>query len=111
MRFLLDHDVPEEIAPCLRYWDHAVKTLREVLSPKTPDSKVFAEAQQSNRILLTCNRAHFLALARHALEPGADMAGLVVLIRRRPRQAECAHLLALLRRTGETGLVGNINLA
>ena len=34
-----------------------------------------------------------------------------ILIRRRTRQAECAHLLSLLRRADETGLIGNINLA
>jgi hypothetical protein len=36
---------------------------------------------------------------------------LIILIRRSTRQAECAHLLALLRKAGESGIQGNINLA
>jgi hypothetical protein len=36
---------------------------------------------------------------------------LIVLIRRRSRQAECAHLLTLLRGAGGDGLAGNVNFA
>jgi hypothetical protein len=37
--------------------------------------------------------------------------GLVVLIRRRSRQAECGNLLKLLREAGESGIAGKINFA
>jgi hypothetical protein len=52
-------------------------------------------------------------LARAAFEakPPHPFHGLIILIRRRTRQEECAHLLALLRRAGETGVARNINLA
>ncbi len=60
---------------------------------------------------MTCNRSHFLELAKLAIAGGRPFAGLIILIRRRTRQAECAHLLSLLRRAGEAGLAGNINLA
>jgi len=31
VKFLLDHDAPEEVAQLLRYWGHDVRKLREVL--------------------------------------------------------------------------------
>jgi hypothetical protein len=49
---------------------------------------------------------HFLPLAGAGPHPG-----LVILIRRKTRQAECAHLLRLLRSAGESGLAGNVNFA
>lgn len=55
---------------------------------------------------MTCNRDDFLALTSG--QPGT---GLIVLIRRRTRQAECAHLLALIEKAGEEGLRGNDNFA
>ena len=111
MRFLLDHDVPDEVARSLRYWGYEVKQLREVLPARTPDDAVFAHAQSEGSIIITCSRGHFLGLARQTLAQGQALSGLVVLIRRRSRQAECGHLLALLRRGGEDGLKGNINIA
>jgi len=111
VKFLLDHDVPDEVGQSLRYWNYEVKTLREVLPTTTPDEAVFAHAQIEGRIIITCNRAHFLGFARRALEEGKALAGLIILIRRRSRQAECAHLLALIRRAGESGLSGNITIA
>jgi hypothetical protein len=56
--------------------------------------------------VVTCNRQDLLELA--GAEPAA---GLVILNRRRTRQAECSHLLQLLAKAGETGLKGNINFA
>jgi predicted nuclease of predicted toxin-antitoxin system len=37
--------------------------------------------------------------------------GIIILIRRRSRLVECAHLLALLSRAGEYSLQSNINFA
>ena len=111
MKFLLDHDVPDEVEQLLRYWKHDVQRLREVLPVRTTDEVLFEFAQRAQRIIISCNRNHFLKLAREAVEKGNPLAGLIILIRRRTRQAECAHLLSLLRRAGEMGLTGNINLA
>ena len=111
MKFLLDHDVPDEVEQLLRYWQHDVRRLREVLPATTEDPGVFDFAQREQRIIITCNRNHFLALAKEAIANARGFAGLIVLIRRHTRQGECAHLLAFLRRAGEAGVAGNINLA
>lgn len=113
MKFLLDHDVPDEIAQVLKYVGHEVTLVREALAASASDAAVFAFAQTHRLIIVTCNRGHFLALARAAFdaEPPRPFSGLIILVRRRTRQAECAHLLALLRRAGESGLSGNINIA
>ncbi len=111
MRFLLDHDVPGDVAHLLRYWGHEVTVLRGVLPITTPDEEVFAHAQREGLTLISCNRAHFLVLAERAIQTQAAFAGLIILIRRRSRQAECAQLLRLLRQAGESGLSGNLNFA
>ena len=111
MQFLLDHDVPDEVGQVLRHWRHDVRMVREVLAVTAADQAVFELAQRKKCILISCNRNHFLKLARAAVSGERPFAGLIVLIRRRTRQSECAHLLALLRRAGESGVTGNINLA
>jgi predicted nuclease of predicted toxin-antitoxin system len=111
MKFLLDHDVPDEVEQLLRYWQHEVRRLREVLPVTTADHVIFEFAQRERRIIISCNRNHFLKLARDAVLKQQAFAGLIVLIRRRTRQSECAHLLFLLRRAGESGMSGNVNLA
>jgi len=111
LKFLLDHDVPEEVAQLLVYWGHDLQKLRDALPITTPDEAVFAHAQTNGRVIVSCNRNHFLALAQRAVEQGQSFPGLIILIRRRTRQSECAHLLTLLRRAGAAGLTGNINFA
>ena len=106
MKFLLDHDVPEEIYRTLRNQGHEAARIRDVLSIDTPDSAVFETAQASQQVMLTCNRQDFLQLAS-----SRQHEGLVVLVRRRSRQAEIAALLRLLRKAGETGLRHNVNFA
>ena len=86
-------------------------SLRHALPITTPDDEVFRHDQSESRLIVTCNRAHFLALAEQAVAVQQSFAGLIVLIRRRSRQAECGHLLQLLRRAGEPGLANNINFA
>ncbi len=56
--------------------------------------------------MITCNRDDFLKLAAK----GPHLR-LIILIRRRSPQAECANLLRLIRKAGEQGLQGNINFA
>ncbi len=111
MKFFLDHDLPDEVVRLLRYWNHDIQLLREALPITASDEVAFRHAQKEERIIITCNRSHFLALARDAISTKDPFAGLIVLIRRRTRQAECAHLLTLIRRAGEEGLKANINLA
>lgn len=62
---------------------------------------------EGTRIVITCNRAHFLALAT-ATE---TYPGLIVLNRRRTRTAEMSHVLTLLKNGGEQGLANNISFA
>jgi len=113
VKFLLDHDVPDEVARVLKHVGHEVTLVREALYARALDAEIFGFAQSHRLIIVTCNRDHFLALARAAFEaqPPQPFHGLIILVRRRTRQAECAHLLALLRRAGESGLSGNINVA
>jgi predicted nuclease of predicted toxin-antitoxin system len=104
---LLDHDVPADVAMVMHQRGHDVVELRNLLPTDTPDEMVWARAGSDGRVMVSCNRAHFLALAM------ATQAhpGLIILVRRRTRQAECAAVLGLLRRTGESGLANNINNA
>lgn len=96
---------------CSGNWGHEVTVLRDVLSITTPDEEVFRYAQRAGLTIISCNRAHFLALAQSAIQTQAEFAGLIILIRRRSRPSECAHLLRLFRQAGESGLSGNINFA
>ena len=75
MKFLLDHDVPDEVEQLLRYWRHDVRRLREVLPVTSADAAVFEFAQREPRIIISCNRNHFLKLARQAVEKGQPFAG------------------------------------
>ena len=111
MRFLLDHDVPDEVVRLLCYWKHEAQRLHELLPATTADQAIFELAQRERRIIISCNRNHFLNLAREAILKKQPFAGLIILIRRRTRQSDGAHLLSLLRRAGESGVSGNINLA
>jgi predicted nuclease of predicted toxin-antitoxin system len=106
VRFFFDHDVSADVARVLRHEGHEVVELREVLNIESRDEEAFAYARRLGMFMITCNRDDFLALAAENQHPG-----LIVLFRRRTRQAECSHLLALLDRAGETGLTGNINFA
>jgi len=106
LRFFLDRDVPTEIARVLRIDGHEVVELRDVLNAGALDSEVLAYAQAQGLLLVTCNRDDFLALAAQHPNPG-----LIIPVRRRTRQAECAKLLKLLDRAGEAGVMGNVNFA
>ena len=87
MKFLLDHDVPAEISRVLQHWGHNVTALRTVLPVTAPDADVFGYACLEGLIIISCNRDHFLALAGQT----HNHPGLIILIRRKTRQAECAH--------------------
>ena len=106
MKFLLDHDVPAAVKDALERHEHDVIRLTDLLPRTASDETVFAAAQSNQRVMITCNRDDFLKLAAK----GPHL-GLIILIRRRSPQAECANLLRLIRKAGEQGLQGNINFA
>jgi predicted nuclease of predicted toxin-antitoxin system len=104
--FLLDQDIPDAIGRVAAQEGHTVTRLREVLPLETADSAVLSFAYSHQMVLVTCNRNHFLALA--ADHPHA---GLIVVIRRGSRAAECSRFLRLLRNAGEGGIRNNVNFA
>jgi predicted nuclease of predicted toxin-antitoxin system len=106
VRFLLDHDVPDDVAFSLEALGHTVVKLREILPVRTPDDEVLRQAAERDCLLITCNRDDFLALARQL-----PHRGIIILIRRRSRALERAALVRLLDTAGEAGLGGNINFA
>jgi predicted nuclease of predicted toxin-antitoxin system len=106
VKFFLDHDVPAEVGRVLRQVGHEVIELRQVLPPHVSDFEALEYAREHGLFLITCNRDDFLALAADHPNPG-----IIILVRRRSRHAECGHLLALLSRAGESGLHRNINFA
>jgi len=106
VKFLLDHDVPDDLSYLLEELAHEVTLLRKVLPKDASDESVLQFARDNYCLLLTCNRDDFLQLAR--LKPHH---GIIVVIRRRTRAAERAALLRLLDSAGETGLTDNINFA
>jgi hypothetical protein len=93
--------VPAADGPC-------VLLVADTLGTRTDDVDVWYYAVQTKALILilTCNRQDFLKLA--GPKPAT---GLVILKRRKTRQAECKHLLALLASAGGTGLADNINFA
>ena len=106
MKFLLDHDVPEDLTYLLEELGHEFLRLRDVLPHEAEDSLVVQFAHGQGCLLITCNRDDFIELA--AKQPHR---GIIVIVRRRTRAAERAALLRLLEGAGETGLEGNINFA
>jgi predicted nuclease of predicted toxin-antitoxin system len=106
VKFLLDHDVPDDLSYLLKQLGHDVTLLREALPGDSPDESVFRFAHETGCILLTCNRDDFLHLAATKQHHG-----LVIVIRRRSRGDERVALLRLIERAGETGLRNNVNFA
>ena len=80
--------------------------LREVLPVDADDVQVLALASQRALVLVTCNRDDFLELAKQK-----PHSGIVIIVRRRTRAAECAALLRFLRVAGSSGILGSVNFA
>ena len=106
MKFLFDHDVPEDLTYLLQELGHDVVRLRDVLQQEAADSIVLQFAHEHGCVLVTCNRDDFVELARRQPHHG-----MIVIVRRRTRAAERAALFRLLESAGETGLKNNINFA
>lgn len=65
MKFLLDHDVPDDLAYSLEALGHEVAKPRELLPITAPDEEVLRLASDRGSMLITCNRDDFLAAAQH----------------------------------------------
>ena len=106
MNFFLDHDVPADVGRVLRLKGHGVQFLEEALASTTDDLMALRHAVSQGFVVIPCNRRDFLRLAE--TEPHV---GIIILVRRRTRVAECAALLRLIERAGESGIASNINFA
>jgi predicted nuclease of predicted toxin-antitoxin system len=106
VKFLLDHDVPDDAAFSLEALGHVVVKLREVRRATAPDDEVLRLAGERDCVLITCNRDDFLAVAGRVAHQG-----IIILIRRKSRALERAALVRLLDSAGELGLKDNINFA
>ncbi len=106
MKFLFDHDVPDDLAFCLEALGHEVVKLRQLRPSTATDEEVLRFASQQGCILVTCNRDDFLRVAQQI-----SHSGIIILIRRKSRAAERAAVLRLLDSAGEQGLRGNVNFA
>lgn len=106
MKFLLDHDVPDDLRYLLEQLGHGVTVLRSALPRETPDDAILRFAFENACVLLTCNRDDFLRLAETM-----PHCGIVIVIRRRTRADERVALFRLLDRAGEAGIWKNINFA
>jgi predicted nuclease of predicted toxin-antitoxin system len=104
--FFLDHDVPDDLARWLRHRGHRVTCLREVLPTTATDAEAWEWARAQGAVFVSCNRKDALAL-----RPEGEHPGIVILVRRRTRQAEIAAMQRRLTGAGEHGLVNNINFA
>jgi predicted nuclease of predicted toxin-antitoxin system len=106
VRFLFDHDVPDDMAYSLEALGHEVVKLREIAPATLPDESVLRLAADRDMVLLTCNRDDFLLAASQI-----GHSGIIMLIRRRSRALERASLLRLLDKAGERGIRNGINFA
>ena len=106
MKFLLDHDVPDNLSYLLQQLNHDVSLLRHVLPQASSDSAVLSFAHEQGCLLVTCNRDDSVRLAKEQPHQG-----IVVIIRRTTRAAERAALFRRLERAGASGLRDNVNFA
>lgn len=106
MKFLVDEDVAVEVTRCLQQAGHEVLLVAVVLGVRTDDLDIWHHAVRTGSIVVTCNRQDFLELAGTAPETG-----VIIVNRRRTRQAECRHVLQLLTSAGVAGLKCNVNFA
>jgi predicted nuclease of predicted toxin-antitoxin system len=106
VKFLLDHDVPDDLSYLLEQLGHHVVLLRKALPGDSADETVLRFAHDVGCILMTCNRDDFLHLA--ATSPHH---GIVIVIRRKTRGEERSALYRLLERAGDAGLQNNVNFA
>jgi predicted nuclease of predicted toxin-antitoxin system len=106
VKFLFDHDVPDDLAYAVRAAGHEVELLRAILPTTTADAEVLRIAGERGEVLVTCNRDDFVTAAMQTAHRG-----IIVVIRRRSRALERAALIRLLDNAGDSGIRNNINFA
>lgn len=106
MKFLLDHDLPDDLSYLIEQLGHDVLLLRKAIPAESSDAAVLQFAHDNGCILLTCNRNDFLRLAmtnphhgvvcrRSAPNTGRTSAS--------PMMAVCMTTVSFLSRIGVTG--------
>ena len=63
MKFLFDHDVPDDLSYLLQQLGHEVSLLRQLLPEDASDPTVLQFAHENGFLLVTCNRDDFVELA------------------------------------------------
>ncbi len=74
MKFLLDHDVPDDLSYLIEQLGHDVTLLRNALPWNSPDAAILEFAHETGSVLLTCNRDDFLLLAETIPHHGMRLA-------------------------------------
>ena len=67
MKFLFDHDVPDDLSYLLQELGHEVSLLRHLFPKDASDPSVFQFAYDNDFLLVTCNRDDFLELAKQSV--------------------------------------------
>ena len=111
MKFLLDQNVPDETYRVLAYRGYEVTRLREIIALGATDEAVFAYAQTKDLVIVSSQRQAFVEMAEKAKAKREWFNGLIVLTRRRSRQAEAGALMSLLQGTPVYELEGGIHYA
>jgi predicted nuclease of predicted toxin-antitoxin system len=60
VKFLLDHDVPEDLTYLLQELGHEVLRLRDVLPQEASDAAALQFAYEHSCLLMTCSRDDFI---------------------------------------------------
>jgi len=64
VKFLFDHDVPDDLSYLLQELGHEVSLLRHLFPKDASDPSVFQFAYDNDFLLVTCNRNDLLELAK-----------------------------------------------
>ena len=107
----MDHDVPDNVVQTLQNLSYRVIRLREILPRTTEDSDIFRTASARSWLLMTCNIRDYAPFAKRELAAGREISGVIFLIRRRTREAECRNIRALHERVDRGGLRGAVHFA
>jgi Domain of unknown function (DUF5615) len=82
----LDEDVDVLIAQLMRARGFAVVTTQEAGQLRNSDAEQLAYAVSQHKTLLTHNRVHFEALAQTYFAAGQPHDGIIIVVRRPPRE-------------------------
>jgi hypothetical protein len=91
----LDEDVDALVSGLVRARGFGATTTQEAEQVGNSDAEQLAFAAAHHKTLLTHNRVHFEALARHYFEEKKTHPGIIIAVRRKPQEL-CRRLLILL---------------